>query len=863
MENDINKFSYYYDFLQQAVFVYNTEALLLYRNKFATDLFFMKENFYFPLFEKQISQYIQTEINSNIDFLFEQNNELQFFKVKINHSPDKNFYILVIQNFEANYLYNSLINRNLVTHKTGIWFFSSIENWFYIHSNFSENEIPLKSDKYTLTDFLTFFKKENTTTFLELLSVNTFQQNEKAEILLETISNKHIKFYFEKRQKIAAETIFWGTFQDVTELFFEQQKITEKENLFKLLLKNTSDLIALHDISGKFLYLSPSLTDLLGYEESELLNETPINLFHKNDKQKIKLEAFKTLLEGKTPEIVQYRIRKKNGQYIWVETKASPVLNSQNEIIQIVTSTRDIQIRKNNERVIQKAHEKAISATKAKVQFLSAMSHEVRTPLNAIINMAYMLKDTEFNDTQLKYINTILSSSENLLMLINDILDFSKIDTGRVNLTETEFSFSNIVSNIVEAQQYICDNKGIVITLHISENFPAKLIGDPVRISQIVNNLVNNAVKFTRKGTIDVTLSVLEDDTKSADIFFSVKDSGIGISSQNLQKIFKPFSQESSATTRKYGGTGIGLTLSRKLLILMKSNIQVESELNKGSTFKFLLKLQKIVEKQDLKKVEKNNQQIFNLHNIKVLVVEDNEINRFVAAQFLKKWNTETDFAENGKIAVDKVNNKEYDIILMDLEMPELDGFEASKQIRCLQNERYANLPIIAVSAFSYEEIKFKLKLCGINEYIAKPYTPEELYSKIASFTIKNEHKTSKEILIDYSKIEEMVEGNMDLLKNINNVTIRSLKNFQIEFSNALVNNNNEQMKKARHSIKPIIETLSISKLHLLLEKIKIAYDTKLLAEVEKQNVITELKNLCENINLQLVEKETELLMLL
>lgn len=409
---------------------------------------------------------------------------------------------------------------------------------------------------------------------------------------------------------------------------------------------------------------------------------------------------------------------------------------SDDDLITIIKFLQ-LQIEKAKELEAQLIESKDVAekAAMTKSQFLSTMSHEIRTPMNAVIGFTHLLQQLNPREDQMEYIKMLKFSAENLLVLINDILDFSKIEAGRIEFEEADFNLKELISNIRLALLQKASEKDIQIKLFIDEDLPSAIKGDPVRLGQILTNLISNAVKFTKVGKVTITASLTRKTDTVTTIDFEVTDTGIGIEPEKINHIFESFTQASSATTRKFGGTGLGLTITRRLLELMGSQIKVKSEFGRGSTFYFSL---------DMKNSEKNfadqknneyTVETKSLKGVKLLIAEDNQINVILAKQYMRLWDIECDVAENGEIALMLVQNGHYDMVLMDLQMPEMDGYQTTIAIRNLPDEKYKKLPIVALTASAMLDIKDQAFVVGMNDYISKPFNPDELFRKIAQYT--------------------------------------------------------------------------------------------------------------------------------
>ncbi|WP_020531302.1 PAS domain S-box protein [Flexithrix dorotheae] len=395
--------------------------------------------------------------------------------------------------------------------------------------------------------------------------------------------------------------------------------------------------------------------------------------------------------------------------------------------------------RKAQELQIIKSKEIAEKASLAKTEFLSTMSHEIRTPLNSVIGMSHLLIEDEPKPSQLERLKILRFSAENLLSLINDILDFSKIESGELKLEEVDFNLIDLIEMIKSGLSFKAEEKGLKLKVMLDSSVPNILKGDQTRLTQILTNLVNNAIKFTEKGVVKINVELEDEDDDYAMVDFAIIDTGIGIEPEKIDLIFQKFTQAESDTTRRFGGTGLGLSITKNLLKLFKSEIKVESQYGKGSTFYFRLKIKKGDHQQvksltNIYQANRFENKAKDLNGANILVVEDNPTNQLVAQQFLTKWNTNLSFALNGKIALEMVEENDYDIILMDLQMPLMDGFETTEKIKKLYPEKFDKTKIIALSAAALSDVYDKVFLKGMVDFITKPFNPTELYEKIAKY---------------------------------------------------------------------------------------------------------------------------------
>lgn len=482
------------------------------------------------------------------------------------------------------------------------------------------------------------------------------------------------------------------------------------------------------------------------YLEQELIKvflETVSNSYGNFEKDKKLAEHAFSVSEREYQEVTKHlehqneiknrSIRKLKEAIISLDSNGSVGLEEtgEDELISVVFYLEK-QIERTKELEIELIHAKedAEKAAKVKSEFLSVMSHEIRTPLNSIIGNIHLLEQKNLEPAEAEILKILDISSASLLTLINDILDFSKIEQGKILFSEKDIDLRQQLNNIKLANRVGAEEKGNQLELVIDSNIPRFVKGDVVRLNQILTNLVSNAVKFTSKGKITVEAHLRQKTSELVHIEFIVLDTGIGIHADKQKIIFENFTQANSDITRQYGGSGLGLTITNRLLLLQGSEIKVESEINKGSKFFFTLgfkRSDKAAKEEVLQAPAKRD-----LLGIEVLLVEDVEFNVFVAKSMLQNWNAKIDVAENGLVAIDKAKSKEYDIILMDLQMPVMDGYNSSIAIRNFNKK----IPIIALTAASFTDIEDKIFEAGMVEYIAKPFNPNDLFTTIYNYTI-------------------------------------------------------------------------------------------------------------------------------
>ncbi len=409
--------------------------------------------------------------------------------------------------------------------------------------------------------------------------------------------------------------------------------------------------------------------------------------------------------------------------------------------IQLVRIQREIRQKnielENYQAELIKAKEQAEQAKQVKERFLANMSHELRTPINGILGISHLLSESPLSDDQRKCVELLKVSSEALLGVINDVLDISKIDAGKFKIVRSETNVSILAKAVVDLLKFRADEKGIGLTINFSGPMPKTIMADSLRLNQILMNLLSNGIKFTEKGSVDLTVSRLEEKNNKVHIEFAVKDSGIGIPKDRIARIFESFEQAQDDTVHKYGGTGLGLSIVKKLAELKGGELKVESEEGCGSTFSFTNWYELVDNSKEEALPKLGISELSKFENVSVLVAEDNAVNQFMIKKVLANWNLKVQVVDNGQKVLDSLQSDQFDIILMDTHMPVMGGFEATRQIRSLKEE-VRNIPIISLSAAVLEEEKQLAYDAGVNDIVTKPFDLSVLHHKIQKLVNKN-----------------------------------------------------------------------------------------------------------------------------
>ncbi|MFA6411498.1 MAG: PAS domain S-box protein [Syntrophales bacterium] len=546
-------------------------------------------------------------------------------------------------------------------------------------------------------------------------------------------------------------TGFLGIGRDIT----ARRQAEEELRKLSQAVKQSPVAVIITKPDGSIDYVNTRFTDITGYTAAEASGQNPRILKSGQKSSEDYQVLWDTITAGQLWQGVFYN-KKKDGGHYWASASISPIRNTRGEITHFVGVQEDITSLKTAEQALNEAKEAAEAANIAKSEFLAGMSHEIRTPMNAIIGMAELLAETPLTAEQRQYVRVFRSAGENLLNLINDILDLSKVEAGHLTLEAAPFHLGEVTQNICDIMDVRANEKNIGLSCRIAPEVCQELTGDAGRLRQILINLIGNAVKFTEAGevvlTVDREMELREDqDEWSCLLHFAITDTGIGIPADKVESIFERFTQADSSTTRRYGGTGLGLTIARQLSELMGGRIWVESTVGKGSVFHFTARFKKQghPEEPGAIKVISDKRMVPDAavktpdsatpqdqRPLRILLVEDSEDNRFLMIAYFKHTPYEVDIAENGEIAVERFKARDYNLVLMDVQMPVMDGYTAARIIRAWEEEHGRRpTPIIALTAFALKEDVEKSIAAGCDTHLNKPIKKAKLLETITAYT--------------------------------------------------------------------------------------------------------------------------------
>ncbi len=626
-------------------------------------------------------------------------------------------------------------------------------------------------------------------------------------------------------------------------LHFQAQFELEKQKEFFLQVINTSpNLIFVKDWNGRYTLVNMATAELLGSNVDGVIDKTDADFNSNAEEVAVDLAKDREVIKAGLPVKIEEQIRTSKGELRWYQIIKVP-LKMTDDSVQALGIATDITDIKEAEKELLKAKETAEQSLVVKEQFLANMSHEIRTPMNAIIGFTDLFKKTPLNENQKQFVEAIAVSGDNLLTIINDILDFSKIESGKLEIETAPFRLRDVVYDSYNLMIQKAKEKNLHFNVNYSEEIPAYLMGDSARLNQILINLIGNGIKFTESGSINVSVKAVESFSDKVKVEFMVKDSGIGIPKDKQEAVFERFTQASGETTRKFGGTGLGLSIVKSLVELQNGQITLNSEHGEGSTFTFYITYP-LTKESDLI-IEETIAPVIN-RNIKanLLLAEDNLMNQKLAKNVLLDFGFNLDIVDNGKLAVEKFQNGNYDLILMDMQMPEMDGYEATKMIRSFNTE----IPIIAMTAHAMTGEKEKCLKLGMNDYISKPFKADDLYGKIVNLVDKKsksmpfqevvepivDQEEEQVSIIDLTYLKSLPGANDEFVKEMIDIFIEDTPKELDKIAKAIGDQDFAAIKRIAHKLKTSVSFMGLNQIVPLLKEM----EAKGIAEQEMNDII-------------------------
>lgn len=603
----------------------------------------------------------------------------------------------------------------------------------------------------------------------------------------------------------------------------EQNLILQEEKYRNIIANMNLGLLEV-DREDIIQHANQSFCNMSGYLLEELIGKKASGLFTEDIEKELILNKNETRKAG-ISDMYSVPVKNKNGEKRWWVISGAPRYNDNGDLLGSVGIHLDITEQKHLEEELKIAKLKAEDSSKAKESFLATMSHEIRTPLNAIVGITDLMQlDPKLRNKE--NLDTLSFSAKNLLALITDILDLTKIDAGKIQLSNNKIDLKQLINGIFQTFRPACEEKNIELILNVNNSVPDIIIGDELRLSQILNNLISNAVKFTPKGFVKINVDSKPISNDKIRLLFKIFDSGIGLKKSKIESIFNAFEQADKSIVRQFGGTGLGLNITKKLIELQGGSINVESKLNIGSVFSFYIdyEVAKTTKKEQENKNRSNTQKNFKPIDKIVLLVEDNIANQKVAVSYLSHWGLQWEIANNGREALDLLRNKSYDLAIIDLFMPIMDGFETIKRIR--KNKELNNLPLIALTASAEISLMDKAVTLGADRCLTKPFNSQQLHDTIFGFlsneiNLKTSSKKPRQLVnskkhykyINLKKLEEASLGSTSFIAEMIEILGREIPTLLEESATLLANSDMLNFSQIIHKMKGSILLLGMDML--------------------------------------------------
>lgn len=616
------------------------------------------------------------------------------------------------------------------------------------------------------------------------------------------------------------KNFFCGFMKDISSRKKSENLLKAQEAQYRNIITNMNLGLLEVDHEENILFANQSFCEMSGYQAEELVGYKTSKFLLSDEEIQILNQKHLLRVRG-ISDSYEIAVRNKSGEIRWWFISGAPNYNDKGDLVGSVGIHLDITKQKELEQALAIAITEAEAASVAKEAFLANMSHEIRTPLNAIVGMIRELSREELSHQQQSYLSHTDTAAKHLLSIVNNILDISKIEASELELDEHNFSLQALIADMLSILHYKAAKKNIELTATLSDSIWPTYLGDSARIRQVLINLLDNALKFTIEGAVRLHINILKEDESSQMIGITISDTGVGMDNDYLDQLFSKFSQAEKSTSRRFGGTGLGMSITKEIINLMGGSIEVKSKKGKGTEFKISITLTK-GDTENLSDNAQENQ--FLLPGPHILLVEDSAINRFIANKSLSHFGCTTDEAENGLIALELLKEKSYDLILMDIQMPELDGVETTKIIR---NELKLDLPIIAVTANAFrKDIDLYLSI-GMNGYVTKPFEEKDLFTTIAKLLHRGAHTSSNTSVpnnnYDLSKLRALSRGDENFVNELIDIFLQQTPKTLKEISDALLKKEYKVVARVAHRIKPSIDSMGITQLADIPKSIELA----------------------------------------
>lgn len=646
------------------------------------------------------------------------------------------------------------------------------------------------------------------------------RQKGKAEGIMTALSKDGKKVYLLYQNYLVNDPVedayVIGFSQNITTRIEAQQALKKNEEKYQRIIANMNLGLIEIDEQSNIVYANHSFCEMCGYDPDELIGKHGPSLFLKGDSYDVASEVAARRKRGES-NAYEMKVKNKRGELKWWLISGAPVFDESGKFKGSIGIHFDITLQKELEEELRKAKSDAEHSAHIKELFLANMSHEIRTPMNAVLGITRLLAKTQVSPEQEFYLSTIQHAANNLLVIINDLLDFSKVEAGKISLEHIGFNLASIVENVMQVLQYKAEEKGLLLSARMAAGIAPVLMGDPYRINQVLINLISNAIKFTESGSVKISCSVASATGHTQEIRFRVEDTGIGISEDFLHHLFDKFTQEDESVTRKFGGTGLGMSISKQLIEFMGGEISAESIKNKGTTVFFTITFAKGSEK-DLPDTRSTAVDTQVLKDKRILVVEDNEINRLVAYTVLAQYGATVYEAGDGNEAIQQFEKGIlFDLVLMDIQMPGKDGLETTRHIR---SHIDTSIPIIALTANAFKQEEERCLEAGMNDFIAKPFDVDKLVQLVARWLGKIQEPlpqghtgNSNQALFDLDKLYTISRGDNGFIKKMLELFIEEVPRNLRQMEEYLLNGERKLLASLAHRIKPSVQSLHVATL--------------------------------------------------